>query len=435
MISELPPGWALATLGELGEYVNGRAFKEAEWSDRGRVIIRIQDLTGSGKQPNRFEGEVDERHLVRRGDLLISWAATLGVYLWHGDEAVLNQHIFKVRSHIDQRFHFYLVKAILDDLMRQTHGSGMVHITKSKFEATAIRLPPLAEQLRIVAAIEEHLSRLDAAVAGLKRVQAQLPRYRAAVLKAAVSGGLTGVSTSDWPWKRLDEIGELQSGIQKQPSRAPKRNKFPFLRVANVGRGSLDLAEVHEIELFGSELDRLRLQKGDLLVVEGNGSASQIGRLAIWDGSIANCVHQNHLIRHRPHNSVLPEWVALFWNSPEGAAQVSSVASSTSGLYTLSVGKIGKIPIPVPSLEIQRLIIEEVERVLSDIDGIEREVTASLRASLALRQSVLVRAFSGQLVPPDPSDEPASVLLERIRTERAAKPAARGRRKQVAAAR
>lgn len=189
-MSEIPATWVRVTLGDIGEYLNGRAFKKHEWSEKGRPIIRIQDLTGSGSTPNYFEGQVAERYRVNPGDLLISWAATLGAYIWRGPEAVLNQHIFKVQTYIDKRFHYYLVLAILGDLHRQTHGSGMVHITKTRFENNPVLVPPLGEQKRIVDAIDTQTTRLDAAVAALERVRANLKRYRASLLKAACEGRL-----------------------------------------------------------------------------------------------------------------------------------------------------------------------------------------------------------------------------------------------------
>ena len=121
---------------------------------------------------------------------------------------------------------------------------------------------------------------------------------------------------SGWRWTTLGQIASIQGGIQKQPKRAPKDNAFPFLRVANVMRGKLDLAEVHRVELFGDELSRLRLESGDLLIVEGNGSPSEIGRLAIWDGSIKDCVHQNHIIRCRPFNHAITPYTLRYLNSP-----------------------------------------------------------------------------------------------------------------------
>ena len=221
-------------------------------------------------------------------------------------------------------------------------------------------------------------------------------------------------------WVNLAQVTDIQGGIQKQPKRTPAQNAFPFLRVANVLRGNLDLEEVHKIELFSGELEKLRLSTGDLLIVEGNGSPSQIGRMAIWKGDIEDCVHQNHIIRARSYREIVPQYIEYYWNSPIGASEVSKVASSTSGLYTLSVSKVSDLTIPLPPLAEQRRIVAEVERRLSVVQQAEATVEASLARAERLRQSILKQAFSGKLVPQDPDDEPASVLLERIKAERAA---------------
>jgi type I restriction enzyme S subunit len=221
-----------------------------------------------------------------------------------------------------------------------------------------------------------------------------------------------------WVWLTLSQAAEIQGGIQKQPKRRPIKNYYPYLRVANVLRNKLDLTEVHEIELFGDELGNLRLKAGDLLIVEGNGSPTEIGRMAIWNEAIDNCVHQNHIIRARPLGELLPTFIASYWNSPEGSRRVMHVASSTSGLYTLSVSKVSQLPIPIPPVAEQRRIIAEVERRFSVIDELEAVIAANLKRSDRLRQAILKHAFEGKLVPQDLTDEPASVLLERIRAER-----------------
>ena len=203
-------------------------------------------------------------------------------------------------------------------------------------------------------------------------------------------------------WATIAQLAEIQGGIQKQPKRAPADNPFHFLRVANVLRGSLDLQEVHKIELFSGELDKLRLFSGDLLIVEGNGSPSQIGRMAIWKGEIEDCVHQNHIIRARLYSGLIPQYVESYWNSPIGASEVSKVASSTSGLYTLSVSKVSDLPVPLPPLAEQHRIIAEVERRLSVVQQAEGAVEANLTRAERLRQSILKQAFSGKLVPSGP---------------------------------
>ena len=173
-----------------------------------------------------------------------------------------------------------------------------------------------------------------------------------------------------------------------------------------------------ESNFFPGELDKLRLLGEDLLIVEGNGSPSQIGRMAIWKGEIEDCVHQNHIIRARLQGELVPLYVESYWNSPIGASEVSKVASSTSGLYTLSVSKVSDLPMPLPPLAEQFRIVAEVERRLSVIQQTEASVEINLTRAERLRQSILKQAFSGKLVPQDPNDEPASELLERIRVER-----------------
>lgn len=217
-----------------------------------------------------------------------------------------------------------------------------------------------------------------------------------------------------WTWTSARQIADVQGGIQKQPKRRPSVNSFPFLRVANVYRNRLELTEVHRIELFEGEIDKLRLERDDLLIVEGNGSPSEIGRMAIWDGSIPDCVHQNHIIRSRLFDGVNPKFVASYWNSPEGSSRVSEVSSSTSGLHTLSVSKVNALRLPLPPQAEQARIVAEVERRLSLIDDLETAASANLKRADRLRQSILKRAFEGKLVPQDPADEPAAALLERI---------------------
>jgi hypothetical protein len=191
--------------------------------------------------------------------------------------------------------------------------------------------------------------------------------------------------------------------------------------VANVHRDRLDLSEVHQIELFGDELNKLRLQPADLLIVEGNGSKTEIGRCALWDGSIEDCVHQNHIIRVR-YLAGLPGYLNAYWNSPPGNTWIMKQAASTSGLYTLSVSKVAALPVPLPPLAEQEQIVAEVEARLSVLAATEAQVAADLTRAARLRQAILKRAFAGKLVAQDPADEPASSLLARIRGEPAAVP-------------
>jgi type I restriction enzyme S subunit len=165
-----------------------------------------------------------------------------------------------------------------------------------------------------------------------------------------------------WSWARVGDAFDVAGGIQKTQQRAPRQNHHPYLRVENVQRGRLDLTRMERFELEEGELARKKLHAGDLLVVEGNGSENEVGRCAIWDGSISDCVHQNHIIRCRPISPMRGSFALLFLNSPAGVAEMKRLAVTTSGLYNLSVGKIRDIAIPVPPLAEQQRILAKVER-------------------------------------------------------------------------
>jgi len=178
----------------------------------------------------------------------------------------------------------------------------------------------------------------------------------------------------------LEQLGLVFGGLTKNPKRAKLEKQLPYLRVANVYANELRLEEIQRIGVEDAELEKLLVRAGDLLIVEGNGSKDQIGRLAIWDGSIDRCVHQNHLIKVRAVEPSMPRWLLYWLQSPCGRRFVELVASSTSGLYTLSVNKVGDLPIALPPLAEQHRIVAEVERCLSVIEELETVIEANMAA-------------------------------------------------------
>ena len=160
---KLPKGWATITVGNAAEYINGRAFKPEEWETIGLPIIRIQNLNDEKALYNRSTSNYEEKYLIQDGDLLFAWAASLGTYIWHGGYAWLNQHIFKVKpySFIDKEYLYYAFQSMIAEFYRNSHGSGMVHITKKQFEEVILLLPPLSEQHRIVAYLKNIFTKLD----------------------------------------------------------------------------------------------------------------------------------------------------------------------------------------------------------------------------------------------------------------------------------
>jgi len=162
----MPPGWVPARINDTALYVNGLAFKPVDWKRSGTPIIRIQNLTNPGKEYNFARGNFPDEVLVRNGDLLVSWSATLDAFRWDRDKGVLNQHIFRVIPDDDltsRDFLLLLLKAAIRELAESDHAHGLVmkHINRGPFLNHVILIPPLAEQRRIVARFDELMAVCD----------------------------------------------------------------------------------------------------------------------------------------------------------------------------------------------------------------------------------------------------------------------------------
>jgi type I restriction enzyme S subunit len=340
-------------------------------------------------------------------------------------------------------------------------------------------IAPLREQRWIVSRIDELFTEIAEGEAALERARKSLNTWRRALLKAAVTGELTrewrkankpaetgaeflaricaaredasqrpdldyGRSSggpinpkslkslpAGWVWAKMSELGNVTGGLTKNRDREGYPIKEPFLRVANVQMGRLDLSDMKEIGVQAGERKRLLLSPHDLLVVEGNGSIDQIGRCALWNDQIRPCVHQNHIIKVRFTEPTLSSWALQWLLSPSGREEIKSVASSTSGLHTLSISKIQNLPVPVPPLAEAIIALRHLEESLAVARDVECHIARLFTDKAALRQSILKSAFEGRLVPQDPNDEPASALLASLREQSVTTPP-RSRRRRSA---
>lgn len=234
-----------------------------------------------------------------------------------------------------------------------------------------------------------------------------------------------------WSVARLDMIASLKGGITKDSKR--KSSEFrsvPYLRVANVQRGYLDLTEIKEIEASEEAIRDLALQYGDVLFNEG-GDLDKLGRGWIWENQIPECIHQNHVFRARTYLPEMASRLISYWGNSFGQLYFMRVGKQTTNLASINLSKLSEFPVPLPPLAEQAEIVREVEARISTLDNLEITLTHELKRAERLRQSLLHRAFTGRLVPQDATDEPAAALLARLR-ETAAVPAKGRKTKEVA---
>lgn len=239
-----------------------------------------------------------------------------------------------------------------------------------------------------------------------------------------------------WVWASLDMLGEIASGVAKGSKIGAdiEVREVPYLRVANVQRGFLDLSEVKTILATERDIAELTLKAGDVLFNEG-GDRDKLGRGWVWRDEVADCIHQNHVFRMRPYlPEILPELISHHGNT-FGKTWFQNAGKQTTNLASINMTMLRMFPVPLGPADEQRELLAQLELQIEQIDQQEQAVELGIKQSTAQRQNILRAAFAGQLVPQDPNDEPASVLLERIRLERAAQTASkkpRGRKAKEA---
>jgi type I restriction enzyme S subunit len=231
--------------------------------------------------------------------------------------------------------------------------------------------------------------------------------------------GATHGLADNWSVRLLSEISEIQGGIQVGKKRVGNIDivKVPYLRVANVQRGWLNLNEIKVIAVTPEERDRLLLRKGDVLMNEG-GDRDKLGRGWVWDGQISECIHQNHVFRIRLHAGVLPpEFVSYFANE-RGLQYFFDEGTQTTNLASISRRKVGALPVPVPPFDEALEIVRRIETSFSWLDRVTADHASASRLLPKLDAAILSKGANGELVRQDQNDEPASELLMRVKARR-----------------
>lgn len=403
----------MSTLGNVATYINGRAFKPSEWETEGLPIIRIQNLTNPSAPYNFSSKLLEEKYRVKQGDLLFAWSASLGAHIWTGHDAWLNQHIFRVipSEQVKKKYLYYFLLQVVAELYAKTHGSGMVHITKAPFMNTPIPVPALNEQERIVSKIEELFSRLDASVAELQTAKEKLKVYRQAVLKEVFEGAFTHHQMIDidldwvsveetmtlptippeWRYIALSKLGELGRGKSKhRPRNDPalfEDGKYPFIQTGDVKAAKRYITTcAKKYGNFGLQQSKL-WPKGTLCII----IAANIAETAFL--GIDACFPDS-IVGFTPSEYIIPEYIKHFIESQKVRLWAFAPATAQKNI---NLDTLENLVVPYCSIEEQHQVVAEIESKMTVCDNIEETIEATLQQTEALRQSILKRAFEGEL--------------------------------------
>ncbi|WP_395598017.1 restriction endonuclease subunit S [Pseudomonas sp. A1437] len=300
-------------------------------------------------------------------------------------------HVIRPNSErLDSRylFHFLRQKSIrLDGALKMTGSAGHRRVPASFFSGLKILVPPIVEQRRISSILDKVRSLISKRYLCLRLLDLLCLSFMEEVFSEAEE-------KDSWMDVVVGDVSEVQGGLQVTSARKSNSKEAPYLRVANVYRGFLDLGEVKKIRVTDAELTRTLLETGDVLIVEGHGNPEEVGRCALWDGTVDGCTHQNHLIRARfDVQKVLPRFACDYLNSSRGRRHLFRAGKTTSGLNTISVSDVRSAPLLIPPLAIQQQYLNRTEI----IDAIRLQNREHLAELEVLFTSLQHRAFRGEL--------------------------------------
>lgn len=380
MQKTLPKGWKMVRLGEVANYINGKAFKSSDWSNSGIPIIRIQNLTDNSKPFNYYQGECESKYHVDNRDILISWSASLGIFVWDKGKAYLNQHIFKAIPYlekIDKSYFVYAVSTAIESMREKVHGATMTHIVKSEFNNIEIPLPPLPTQHKIVEILEE--------TDNLRKLRQQADKKMKDLIPSLFVQMFGDPTTNPKGWE-VKKLGEVASIIMGQSPTGDSYNEKaigePLLN------GPAEFGTKHpQAQKWTTNPTRLCKKDDILICVRGNTT----GRMNIADtqycigrGLAAVCSNQNMTV-----NSVLYSFLSM---KADNLLREATAGGST--FPNINRTQLENLPFPFPPLPLQQEFAKRVE----EIEAEKIRQAESKKKLNELFNSLMQRAFKGELV-------------------------------------
>jgi type I restriction enzyme S subunit len=454
-MSELPKGWQIVSLGEIGYVQSGIGFpNEYQGLTSGDYpVYKVGDVSRGVTQNNGKLQSANNYVTSDTAKLLKGQIFEAGSTLFAkiGEALKLNRRGFVVRAgladnnvmgytpeeNVNNLFIHYFLRT--QDFAEYSRSTTIPSIRKGDIEEIRLALPPSHEQTRIAQKLDELLAQVDTLKARIDAIPALLKRFRRSLLDDAVSGRLTEEwrlnqpSNESWPEVTIgDIVNKIEAGKNlKCIETPPKDDEYGIIKISAVTWGKYNEFQSKTLPKKGLFLESRRIKNGDFLISRAN-TLQLLGNPVIVERPTKNLMLSDKVLR-----LVMPDqkkmWMKIFLTSSSGRREIESRATGNQ----LSMRNIGQkdlleIPIPNPSQTEVAEIVRRVEQLFAFADQLEAKVASAKTRIDHLTQSILAKAFRGELVPQDPNDEPASVLLERIKAQRAAAPKAkRGRKASV----
>ncbi len=379
----------MARLGDVATYINGYAFKPTDWTNKGKPIIRIQDLTGNAYQANRFDGAIAQKYIVHDGDVLISWSASLGVYVWRGETALLNQHIFKVvfdKVDVDKSFFIHQAKAILEKASSAAHGATMKHLTKPVFDDLPFYLPSIEEQQEIAKALDNICNLIDNRKEQLSKLD-ELVKARFVELF-----GDPVINPKGWDMPLIEEVvANEKNALKAGPFGSALKKEYyvssgyKIYGQEQVISGDHTFGDYYIDEERYKSLENCAVQAGDVLI----SLVGTYGKLLIMPEEFEPGIINPRLMKITfDKKRVNPYYFKHYFQSD---SLKKALAENTHGgtMDILNLGIVRKLAMPLPPLELQNEFITFVEQ----IDKSKFEVQQSLEKLETLKKSLLQQYF------------------------------------------
>jgi type I restriction enzyme, S subunit len=432
--STLPPGWALSTLGEVAQLEMGQSPPGDATNEQGDGVPLLggaSDLPPGGS-PRVSRYTTAPTKMCAAGDVLLCIRATIGRPTVSDGDYCVGRGLAALRAvGVERDWLVYFLRQAEMALNDVSSGSTFVSISRAELASLPIPVPPVGEQRRIVAKLDEVLASGRAARAALDGVPALLEQYRQAVLAAAFRGDLTsgwreqnGKSAASWQHLSLGDVSiRVTDGTHQPPPLAD--SGIPFITIGNIVGTRLEWSRVSKWvtpKTHKALTARCLPERGDVLYTA---VGATFGRAVFvdWDHHF---VFQRHIAHIKPRPDIVdPEYLTIVLNAPMTYLHACRVARGAAQ-PTVTLGDLRRFTIPVPPLVEQREIVRRINLQLRAIEGLEQNVVSTSAELAIMERAALAKAFRGELVPQLPTDEPASALLDQLRSTRGT--AAAGRR-------